>query len=275
MLRAFLFADPAAHSRSPAMHTAAFAAAGLAGTYEARRVPAEQLAGAVGDLRAPGVLGANISLPHKEAVPALLDDLTDAARAIGAVNTIIRRGESLVGDNTDAPGMMAALRNAGAPSGGPAVVLGAGGAARAAVYALQHAGHEVYVWNRTLEKAERLARDFATPTSPARAAAFERVPWTDVTLLINATSAGLNAPSESPLPSFPALSPSAFVYDMVYAPEDTRLVRDAREHGVRAESGLTMLAQQARLSFLAWTDVDIPVDVFLGAARQAHQGTLK
>lgn len=270
MLRAFLFADPAAHSRSPAMHAAAFRAAGLAGSYEARRVPSAELKDAVASLRADGVLGANVSLPHKEAVVALLDDLSPAAKAIGAVNTVVRTEEALLGDNTDAPGLMAALADADAPSSGQAVVLGAGGAARAAVYALGAAGFEVSVCNRSVEKAARLAAEFGVSHG-----AFDDMAWQGVALIVNATSAGLKAPDESPLHAFPDLPASAFVYDMVYAPEDTRLVRDARAAGVRAESGLTMLAHQARLSFLAWTGVDVSMKVFLSAAREAHSGALK
>lgn len=270
MLRAFLFADPAAHSRSPAMHTAAFRAAHLAGSYEARRVTRNDLPQAVASLRTEGVLGANVSLPHKEAVVDLLDDLTPAAKAIGAVNTVVRTGDRLLGDNTDAPGLMAALSDAAAPEGGRAVVLGAGGAARAAVYALGVAGFDVCVCNRSAEKAARLAAEFGVSHGT-----FDGVSWQTVALVVNATSAGLNAPNESPVPAFPDLPPSAFVYDMVYAPEDTRLVRDARASGLRAESGLTMLAHQARLSFLAWTGADVSVKVFLSAARAAHSGALK
>ncbi|PYE56627.1 shikimate dehydrogenase [Deinococcus yavapaiensis KR-236] len=252
------------------MHAAAFRAADLAGSYEARRVPSAELASAVTSLRTRDVLGANVSLPHKEAVVPLLDDLTPAARSVGAVNTIVRDGETLLGDNTDAPGLMAALSEVGAPKSGLAVVLGAGGAARAGVFALREAGFEVHVCNRNLDKAARLAEEFGVSWN-----AFGDVPWSDAALVVNATSAGLNAPDESPLPTFPPLPSNAFVYDMVYAPEDTRLVREARAAGSRAESGLSMLAQQARLSFLAWTGVDVSVKVFLNAAREAHARALK
>lgn len=251
------------------MHNAAFAAAGIAALYEACRITAEQLPEAIAGLRSPDVLGANLSLPHKEAALPLLDELTPAAQAIGAVNTIVHREGRLIGDNTDAPGLHQSLADLGVGFGGaPAVVLGAGGAARAAVYALLFGlGRDVYLLNRTVENARRLAQTFPSSETGARvvAALREEVPWAQVGLVVNASSAGLDAPDESPLPDFPALARGALVYDMVYKPAETCLMRDARLAGYRAENGLTMLAQQARLAFLAWTVADVPVAVFLEA----------
>lgn len=267
--QAFLFADPAAHSLSPRMHRAAFAHAGLPGTYEAIRVPPAGLAMAVQGLRYPHLLGANISLPHKESVVALMDDLTPAARAIGAVNTVIQQGGRLIGDNTDAPGLLADLTTAGyVGEGRSAVVLGAGGAARAAVYALQVGlNHDVFVLNRTRERAEELAAAWPDATGSAVAVRPEEVPWPQVGLLINATSAGLDAPDDTPLDAayLSLLPPHALVYDMVYRPAETRVMREARAAGLRAENGLGMLAQQARLAFFGWTGRDVPVSVFLNA----------
>jgi len=268
--RAFLYADPAAHSLSPHMHNAAFDAAGVPGRYEAVRVPPGDLPAAITRLRAPDVLGANLSLPHKESALVHLDEVTDAARRIGAVNTIIHRQGMLIGDNTDAPGLLCALRDADAPRNGPVVVLGAGGAARAAVYALR-AERDVWVWNRTLQKAERLADDFDAPGTEfsVRAAALASIPWSEVTLVINATSAGLNAPDESPLPHLPPLASGALVYDMVYKPLRTRLMRDAEVAGHRAVNGLGMLAHQAHLAFTAWTGASVSPSVFLNALERA------
>ena len=259
-MRAFLFANPAAHSRSPAMHNAAFRVAGFNAVYQARQVLPEDLAAAIASLRAPDVLGANLSLPHKEAVLPLLDELTPAARAIGAVNTVINRGGVLLGDNTDAPGFLAALRQVGAPVGGNAVVLGAGGAARAAVWALISEGWNVRIVNRTPQKAAALTEDLG-----GLACTLDTVPWPETGLIVNASSAGLDAPEQSPLPDFPPLAPGALVYDMVYKPAETRLMQGARAAGYRAENGLGMLAQQARLAFLAWTGADVPIRVFLEA----------
>ncbi|MGY2894481.1 shikimate dehydrogenase [Deinococcus sp. UYEF24] len=259
-MRAFLFANPAAHSRSPAMHNAAFGVAGLNAVYQAIRVTPDELPAAIASLRAPDVLGANLSLPHKEAALPLLDELSPAARAIGAVNTIINRSGVLVGDNTDAPGFLEALREAGAPVGGNAVVLGAGGAARAAVWALISEDWNVRVVNRTTEKAVALTQDLG-----GLACTLDTVPWPEIGLIVNASSAGLDAPEQSPLPGMPEIAPGALVYDMVYKPLDTRLMRDARAAGYHAENGLGMLAQQARLAFLAWTGTDVPIRVFLEA----------
>lgn len=262
VLRAFLYADPAAHSLSPLMHGAAFAHAGLPGEYRAVRVPPAELPAALDRLREKEVLGANLSLPHKKAALAHLDDLTSAARDIGAVNTVIPRNGRLLGENTDAPGFLAALDAARAGGTGVAAVLGAGGAARAAVWALRSQGREVRVVNRTPEKASALTRDLGGQAQP-----LAEVPWSEVTLLVNASSAGLSSPDETPLPDFDfaALPPEALVYDMVYQPRETRLMREARAAGVRAENGLPMLAHQARLAFLAWTGVAVPTSVFLGA----------
>ncbi len=276
VLRAFLYADPAAHSLSPAMHAAAFAHAGLTGEYTAVRVPAAELGVALGRLREPGILGANLSLPHKEAALSHLDDLTPAARAIGAVNTVVNRDGRLVGENTDAPGLLQALLDLGAGStgerelDGPVVILGAGGAARAAVYtALILMKRDVYLFNRTRARAEELAAFWNAPEAEfqVKAADLHDIPWPEVRLLVNASSAGLSNPDETPLPGFDftSLPPDALVYDMVYKPLETRLMRGARAAGVRAENGLSMLAHQARLAFLAWTGVDVPARVFLGA----------
>lgn len=276
--RAFLFADPAAHSLSPRMHRAAFAWAGLNGTYDAERVPAPELPTAMARLRAPDVLGANLSLPHKEAALPLLDGLSDAARAIGAVNTVIHRAGQLYGDNTDAPGLLQALAGSGLTgrlgAADRVVVLGAGGAARAAVYAgAVILGREVWVVNRTPARVRALAAGWQGG-GEVRAAGPGEVPWGQVGLVINSSSAGLDNPEETPLPGFDfgQLPAHAGVYDMVYKPRRTRLMRDAEAAGLPAENGLGMLAQQARLAFTAWTGVDVPVSVFLAALEAPATG---
>ncbi|AZI41952.1 shikimate dehydrogenase [Deinococcus psychrotolerans] len=266
MQRAYLFADPVSHTLSPAMHNAAFAACGLVAYYAARHVRPAELGAAVASLRQVDVLGANLTLPHKEAVLPFLDSLSAAARSIGAVNTIINRGGQLHGDNTDAPGFLAALAAAQAgnsdTAAGSAVVLGAGGAARAAVYALRSQGRRVYVINRTLSKAQSLCADLG-----GEARERQNVPWAEVKLIVNASSAGLGNPQETPLPDFEfsSLPPSALIYDMVYKPAETRLLREARAAGLSTENGLGMLAQQARLAFMAWTNCQPAIEVFLDA----------
>ncbi|ULH16865.1 shikimate dehydrogenase [Deinococcus sp. KNUC1210] len=244
------------------MHNAAFGHAGIDAHYEAVRVPPDQLATYIQTLRQPDVLGANLSLPHKEAVLPLLDSLSPAAQMIGAVNTVINRDGQLHGDNTDAPGFLAALASAGDGGRGGAVVLGAGGAARAAVWALRSQGRQVWVVNRTHAKALDLTCELG-----GTACGLEAVPWPLTDLIVNASSAGLSDAAQSPLPGFrfSELSPAALVYDMVYKPAETRLMHDARAAGLRAENGLEMLAQQARLAFTAWTGVEVPIRVFLDA----------
>lgn len=273
--RAFLYADPAAHSLSPAMHLAAFQHAGLNGTYEALRIKPEELPAALDALRTKNVLGANLSLPHKESALPLLDALTPTATAIGAVNTVIHRDGHLTGDNTDAPGLVAALRDAGyvpAP-GGTAVVLGAGGAARAAVYALRMAGQDVLILNRTAVRAHDLARDLPLAQQPGqtRAVTLPDIDWMSVNLVVNSSSAGLNDPTQTPLDAtyLRRLPPGALVYDMVYKPTETRLMRESRDCGLTAGNGLGMLAHQAQLAFRAWTGADVPVQVFLSALHGA------
>lgn len=255
------------------MHRAAFAYAGLRGEYQAEQVGAQQLPARLAALRAQRALGANLSLPHKEAALPLLDSLTPQAQRIGAVNTVIQRQGSLIGDNTDAAGLYAALQDAFSPSvqGGAVVVLGAGGAARAAVYtALVSLERDVYIVNRTVAKAEALAQRWAAPQAEfqVQAATGQTVPWERVSLIINATSAGLEDPDQTPLPSFDfgLLPRHAALYDMIYRPRETRLMREARAAGLRAENGLGMLAHQARLAFLAWTGKEVPAHIFREAA---------
>lgn len=250
------------------MHRAAFAWAGLDGQYDALRVTPDELPGRLAALRHdPAVLGVNLSLPHKETALALLDTLSDAARQIGAVNTVVRQGGALHGHNTDAPGLLEALRDAGMlPTGKqPVVILGAGGAARAAFYVMQQLNLPTFVVNRSPERAEVLIGSFG-PKHEARALNASQVPWEKVRLIINSTSAGLGRPDETPLPDFNFhRCPRAGVYDMVYQPAETRLMREARAAGLPAENGLGMLAHQARLAFCAWTGVDVPLPVFRGA----------
>ena len=251
---------PVAHSRSPAIHAAAFAALGLDGwRYQLLPVPPELFAETVRALPGAGFVGANVTVPHKEAALALADEASATARAIGAANTLSFRADgSIAADNTDAPGLIAALP---VPvEGRSALVLGAGGSARAAVYALRAAGaREVAVWNRTRERAEALVGALG-----GRVAA--EVEGADV--LVNCTTVGLDdaealAVDEGALDGFGA------VVDLVYRPGGTALVRAAQERGLPCVDGLEVLVQQGALSFEIWTGVAAPVDVMRDAARVA------
>lgn len=262
---------PVKHSASPAMHNAAFAALGLDLVYVPFSVVPESLEDAVGGVRALGLLGVNVTVPLKERVPALLDKLTDRAERLGAVNTLFWDGEALCGDSTDGPGFLAALAHAGVtPSPGMnALVLGAGGSARAIVDALVQAGADVTIANRTPEKAQEVATRFgAKAVLPLTEAALrEALPTTQ--LLVNTTSIGM-APHIHDMPPVPAeaLHPQLFVTDLIYNPAQTRLLELAKAAGCPTQNGVEMLVQQGAIAFSRWTGETAP----LAAMRQAvHQ----
>jgi len=253
---------PVAHSRSPAMHGAAFAAAGLTGwRYQLLPVPAELFTETARALGGAGFRGANVTVPHKEAALALADTATACARAIGAANTLTfdpSRGVSA--ENTDAPGLFAAL---GQPvTGATALVLGAGGSARAVTWALLDAGAAaVSVWNRSAQRGVDLARDLGA--SPVRRAH-------PADLLVNCTSIGRGDPGQT----FKALPLRAddlgsygCVVDMVYRQGPTELLDAARRRGTRTVDGLEVLVRQGALSFELWTGVPAPLEAMRAGAR--------
>ena len=257
---------PVAHSRSPAMHNAALAALSMDDwRYQLLPVPPERFVETVRALPGAGFVGANVTIPHKHDALALADTASDAARAIGAANTLTFAPDgAIAAENTDAPGFLAALNVS--PRGMSALVLGAGGSARAVVWALREAGaSEVSIWNRTPERAAELARDLGV-----RATA---VPET-ADLLVNCTSVGLE--SEPPilkqsateaqelnLPAvtFDQVGTYSHVVDLVYSSAPTPLLAAARSHGVRAVGGLEVLLAQGALSFELWTGIHPPLEV--------------
>jgi len=269
---AVLLAHPAGHSLSPVMHDAAFAAAGIAGRYEAWDVAPEALPAALERLRRSGtLLGANVSVPHKEAVLRHVDALTPEAQRLGAVNTIVREGDRLVGHNTDAIGLAAALAELARPPGpGRAVVLGAGGAARAAVAVLLGSGCSVLVHNRTRARADALAaamRDLgavAVVDAEALPTAIVEADW-----LVNTTSVGMHGgPPGSPSPD--GVVPAAgVVIDLVYRPRPTPLLAAAAAAGLETQDGVAMLVHQGAASFTAWTGREAPLDAMVGAVERA------
>lgn len=273
-----LLAWPAGHSLSPVMHAAALKELGLGHSYRALAVPPEGLAAAVSDLRSPDVLGANVTVPHKERVLPLLDSVSDAARAIGAVNTITNTAGRLHGDNTDVHGFLALLEHAGVALGADrrlsAVILGAGGAARAAVFGLAPYAR-LTVINRTVSRAQVLAADFPAVETVAAAATTALLANADV--LVNTTSVGMERdgsdPDESPLPAG-VLPERATVVDMVYRPERTRLLRDAAAAGLPVAGGLEMLVRQGAESLRLWIGrKDVPVEAMRSAALAALSGS--
>lgn len=254
-MRVGLFGYPVAHSASPRMHNAAFAALGLADwRYELWETAPEDLGARVAALRLdPGIAGANVTIPHKQAVVAHLDGVSEQALAIGAVNTLFRQGGRLLGDNTDWLGFLADLRRHGLDSlaGARALVLGAGGSARAICYGLAQAGAEVRVVNRNPARAETLAGNLSG-VRPLQGLDQADALATD--LIVNCTSAGME-PREATTPwpegiVFPA---AATLYDLVYKPAMTRLMRDAAGAGLRVIGGIGMLAEQGAEAFALWT----------------------
>ncbi len=261
--RACLFAHPAKHSLSPAMHNAALEFLGIAARYEARDVPPESLKAEFVALRNSSLWGVNLSIPHKEAALELVDSVSAEARAMGAINTIINRDGELHGLNTDAPGFMAALLEAGCnPSGLQVMVLGAGGAARGVCWALQQAGAKVNLWNRSPARARQLCDEFDLDfVSDADLEQHVR----NSSLLVNTTSVGLDNPLESPLPNG-VLPNSGWVCDIVYRPLETKILADARAAGLTGIDGLGMLVHQGALALEAWIGRDVPVAVMRKAA---------
>jgi shikimate dehydrogenase len=249
---------PVRHSRSPAMMNAAFAELDLDWRYLALPVPPGRFAETVRALSASRYRAANVTIPHKVAAHDLSDELSGAARAIGAVNTLtLQEDGGIAGDNTDAGGLLDAL---GEPPT-TALVLGAGGAARAAVWALADAGTHVTVWNRTPSRATELADELGAEAS-------ERP--SPVDLLVNATSVGLR-PDDS-LEGLPLVD-ARVVVELVYGDVPTPLARWAEERGARLVDGLEVLVRQGARSLAAWTGREPPVDVMRRAVVQGASST--
>jgi shikimate dehydrogenase len=266
-VRALLLAHPAGHSLSPDMHDAAFAAIGLRGRYGAVDVPPAELGTAVARLRADlSLLGANVTVPHKQAVMAHLDRLAPLAERLGAVNTIRRDGDALVGDNTDAPGFARAITALGRPLRGEvAVVLGAGGAAAAVVAALVDAGARVLVHNRSPERARALAARWSSSGVRALTDGELEAASSDAAWLVNTTTVGMQGgPPGSPIAA-EALPRAGAVVDLVYRPRRTPLLDAARARGLPTEDGVAMLVHQGALAFEMWTGRSAPVDVMRAA----------
>jgi shikimate dehydrogenase len=273
--RVVLIGHPVAHSLSGAMQQAAFDHLAIDARYELwDRAPID-LVEAIGELRADEFLGANVTIPHKERVVPQVDRLTEEAHATGAVNTITREGRKLVGHNTDVAGFKVALDELVGRQKMPrhAVVLGAGGGARAVVYGLIREGFQrVIVFNRHLHRAESMVRHFGRSASHMDLRA---MPWHEsiieaelakTKVLVNATSIGL-AGDESPIPA-EILTSDLLVLDLIYA--RTRLLRDAAAAGCTTSDGETMLLHQGAASFSLWTGQPAPLEVMQAALADAR-----
>jgi shikimate dehydrogenase len=250
---------PAAHTRSPAMHNAAFRSLGLDAVYLAFDVEPQGLAAAMAGARSLGLRQLAVSLPHKQAVMSHLDEIDDTARRIGAVNTVTQRNGRLLGSNTDWIGAVRALEHHITLEGARAVVLGAGGSARAVVFGLRERGARVSVLNRTPARAEALAAELGAEA----AGPLSRLAATPHEVLVNTTSVGLRSDA-SPVDAA-AIDGGAIVMDAVYDPEQTRLLRDAEARGARGVSGKWMLVYQAAEQLTLWSGREAPIDVMAEA----------
>lgn len=254
-----LLGDPVGHSASPAMHRAAFAAAGIPGLYAAVRT--DDIRRAVQGMRALGIRGASVTIPHKEALLACIDRLDPAAARIGAVNTLLNTGEEIHGFNTDCEGALRALKEKTGLAGKRVAVLGAGGAARAVVYGVIEAGGQPTVFNRSARRGERLAADLGAGFAPM--ADFSAGPFD---ILVNTTPVGMAPHADaSPIPA-DRLAPHLVVMDIVYNPLRTRLLAAAEEAGCAVVDGLSMFVHQGARQFELWTGRPAPVEVMRIAA---------
>ena len=285
MILTGLIGWPVGHSKSPAMHNAAFKAAHLDGFYALLPVHPRRVGEAVLGLRALGFRGANVTVPHKQAVIPWLDELSPEAQAIGAVNTIIVADEGrLVGANTDAAGFWRDVLAWGvtaddlAESG--ALVLGAGGSARAVVYALASRGVPVHVLARRPEQAHALVASLAPHLPDSSQLAphpWSRLPGlaADVRLIVNCTPVGMSPHADvSPWPDDIPFHPQQLVYDLVYNPAHTRLMAQAQAAGALTRNGLGMLVQQGARAWELWTGQPAPVDVMWTAATNDQTNNL-
>ncbi len=277
MNRVGLLGYPLSHSVSPAMHNAAFAALGLRGRYELLETPAEDLPEAVERLHQGEWMGANVTIPYKARVIPLLDEIDPSAAGIGAVNTILRAEQRLIGYNTDVTGFQVDLRSHGVEiDGDNVVVLGSGGAARAVTASLIPNGARIRFITPLIDEAQRLIEDLVVPTG----AEAQILPWEDDSfagiecrLLVNATPVGMSPDVQAcPWPQDIPLPAGAFVYDLVYNPSETMLMKRARAEGLGAGSGLGMLVEQGALAFELWTGKSPSRRVMADAAQSALEG---
>jgi shikimate dehydrogenase len=278
--RVVLIGHPVAHSLSGAMQQAAFDQLGIDATYELWDRPPIELADSITELRGDDFLGANVTIPHKERVVPMVDRLTEEGQATGAVNTITREGKRLVGHNTDVPGFRVALDRLVGKQKMPrnAVVLGAGGGARAVVYGLITEGFQrIIVFNRHLHRGEGLVKHFGRTAAHMELRA---MPWHEsiieaelakTKLLVNATSIGLTS-DESPVPA-EVLQPELLVLDVIYA--RTRLLQDAAAAGAETLDGELMLLHQGAAAFTLWTGQPAPLELMQQKLAEARAGGIR
>ncbi len=255
---------PVEHSRSPAMHNAAFEALGLNWRYILLPTPLDQLAAVVARIRSGELQGANVTIPHKQAVIPYLDEIDPAAQAVGAVNTIVKQADRFVGFNTDTLGFKRALIETGVDvADQPCAVLGAGGSARAAVYVLHELGARITVYARDVAKARAVHAD-CRPLG-----ALNQID-PETKLIVNTTPVGLSPNiNASPWPADVLLPKRALIFDLLNNPARTKFMQQAEQAGLRAVNGWNMLVYQGAAAFAKWTGVEPPVDVMKHALAQS------
>ena len=279
--RAGVIGHPLTHSKSPTIFNAAFKAAGIDAAYEAWDTPPDTLEGRINALRGSDFLGANVTIPHKESVLQMIDGAVGDAAQIGAVNTIVHTDDKLIGHNTDVPGFARALKEDAKfePQGRRTMILGSGGAARAVALALvQSKASVIFVVGRKPKRVEGVVLTLKQITSTGTTISWAY--WGDgsfqrsvaqADLIVNCTPVGVaGSDTEGQTPLDPQLIlPHTTVFDVVYNPVETPLLRGARERGATAVSGLAMLVYQAAESFKLWTGTEADTNVMLAAARES------
>ena len=272
MIKLGLIGYPVSHSLSPKIQNAALKACGLEGEYSLFPIAPDDMQGLkalLDRVRSGEITGLNVTIPHKQNVIRFMDELTPTAKAIGAVSVIYLRDHKLIGDNADAHGFLTDLKKVFdfssliiPPS---ALILGAGGSARAVVYALLKDGWNVTIAARRIEQAQELAMQFEKAN--AIELELQTSQLSNFQLIVNSTPLGMTPNIHtSPLPENVILPSQLSVYDLVYNPRETKLVRDARSQGLQATTGLGMLTEQAALGFELWTGNKLPSEVFRNAA---------
>ncbi|MDF1667544.1 MAG: shikimate dehydrogenase [Planctomycetota bacterium] len=270
-----LFGFPVEHSLSPIMHNAAFQATGLNWRYHAFSVPPHDLKAALLGMKALGLRGVNATIPHKEALLSLVDEVSPRARSLGAINTVhVRENGQLFGENTDAPGFVADLKKHDVdPANHKALVLGAGGSARAIVYGLLEGGcPHVHVANRTLGRGETLARDMnaALPGDRVSFGGLIEGPESldSFSLAVNTSSVGLKD-RRSIWPEAWSKEAIQVAYDLIYSPPETAFLESFQRMGALTINGLGMLAEQGRLAWTLWTGRDLQAELMVAALKKA------
>lgn len=258
--------DPIGHSLSPLMHEAGFRATGLDARYYRFRVEPEKLAEAVSGLKALGFRGWNVTVPHKENIIPFLDELTDEAGKIGAVNTVKVENGRLIGHNTDGTGFIRSIEKDIAEfSGKQAVILGAGGAAKSITVALMRKGMQLTILNRSPERAEELAKAIEAMGGEASAGELKPGAWLMADLLVQTTSLGLKG--ENYPFSLEGISPQTVVVDIVFREQVTPFLADAAARGCQVHNGMGMLLHQGALAWEFWWGEEAPLEVMAEALR--------